>query len=90
MTADTGGGQNSGTSTNPTGYFRISTSNGVVGADGVQLNGTGIPMFLSSGQKGDNNSEYLITQTSGGAATPVGTNRHTIVTGKRVNWVQRR
>jgi type IV pilus assembly protein PilY1 len=91
VTYDTGAGQNSGTSTNPTGYFRVSTTNGVIGGvDGIQLNGTGIPMFLSSGQKGDNNSEYLITQTSGGSAPPLPTNRHTIVTGKRVNWVQRR
>jgi type IV pilus assembly protein PilY1 len=90
VTADTGGGQSSGTTANPTGYFKVSTTSGMVGADGVQLNGTGIPMFLSSGQKADNNTEYLITQTSGGAATPVGTNRHVIVTGKRANWVQRR
>jgi type IV pilus assembly protein PilY1 len=86
----TGGGQNSGTSASPTGYFQVNTNSGVQGQDGIQLNGTGIPWFLSSGQKGDNNTEYLITQTASGAAPPTPTNRHVIVAGKRLNWVQRR
>ncbi|MGH8259309.1 MAG: PilC/PilY family type IV pilus protein, partial [Steroidobacteraceae bacterium] len=76
------------------GFFTIDTNNGSTttanAADGVQLNGTGIPWFISSGQKGDNNSEYLITQTSSGPAPPMATNRHVVVAGKRLNWVQRR
>ena len=85
----TGSGQVSGTPSTAAGYFKVNTNSGTLGADGVQLNGTGIPWFLNSGQKGDNNAEYLITQTSAGAATS-GTNSHTLVVGKRVNWVQRR
>jgi type IV pilus assembly protein PilY1 len=85
----TGSGQTSGTPSTVAGFFQVNTNSGVLGVDGVQLNGTGIPWFLNSGQKGDNNAEYLITQTSSGAATS-GTNSHTLVMGKRVNWVQRR
>jgi type IV pilus assembly protein PilY1 len=71
-------------------YFKVNASSGTVGADGVQLNGTGIPWFLSSGKPADNNSQYLLTQTGQGAATPILTYRHTIVSGKRLNWIQRR
>jgi type IV pilus assembly protein PilY1 len=74
-----------------TGYFTVTNTNSSTsGADGIQLNGTGIPSFLSSGQSADHNAQYLITQTSGGPATPQKTNRHTIVSGKRLNWTQRR
>jgi type IV pilus assembly protein PilY1 len=74
-----------------TGYFTVTNTNsGTAGADGLQLNGTGIPSFLSSGQAADHNAQYLLTQTSGGPATPQQTNRHTIVSGKRLNWTQRR
>jgi type IV pilus assembly protein PilY1 len=77
---DTGAGS-------PTPFFAI---NGSLAADGIQLNGTGIPSFLSSGQAADNNSEYLITQTNGGPAPPAKVNRHVIVAGQRLNWIQRR
>ena len=77
---DTGAGS-------PTPFFAI---NGSLSADGIQLNGTGIPSFLSSGQAADNNSEYLITQTNGGPAPPAKVNRHVIVAGQRLNWIQRR
>jgi hypothetical protein len=86
----TGGGQNTGTTTNPTGYFQVNTNSGTLGVDGIQLNGTGIPFFIQSGQQGDNNAEYMVTQTSSGAATPTATNRHVIVAGKRLTWIQRR
>ena len=85
---ETGGGTTA--SDGSGGFFSVNTNSGVAGADGLQLNGTGIPSFISSGQKGDNNSEYLLTQTSNGAAAPTPTNRHAIVVGKRLNWVQRR
>ncbi len=78
--ADTGAGS-------PTPFFAI---NGSLSADGIQLNGTGIPSFLSSGQASDNNSEYLITQTNSGPAPPAKVNRHVIVAGQRLNWIQRR
>lgn len=64
---------------------------GGVGYDGVQLNGTGTPSFISSGQPGDNNAEYLLTQTTGGnPAAPQKINRNAIITGQRINWIQRR
>jgi type IV pilus assembly protein PilY1 len=72
------------------GYFSVNTNSGSLHVDGLQLNGTGIPFFIQSGQKADNNTEYLITQTANGAAPPTPVNRHSIVAGKRVNWVQRR
>ncbi|HEX4675666.1 MAG TPA: PilC/PilY family type IV pilus protein [Steroidobacteraceae bacterium] len=78
--ADTGAGS-------PTPFFAI---NGSLAADGIQLNGTGTPSFLSSGQAADNNSEYLITQTNSGPAPPTKVNRHVIVAGQRLNWIQRR
>jgi type IV pilus assembly protein PilY1 len=58
---------------------------------GVQTNGVGVPLEVTSGSPSDHNAEYLITQTSSGqAATPVLVNRHTIVTGQRLSWTQRR
>jgi type IV pilus assembly protein PilY1 len=71
-------------------YFTVGTGHGNTSADAIQLNGTGVPGFLFSGQKADHNAEYLVTQTSKGAAAPLAVNRHTIVGGKRLNWVQRR
>jgi type IV pilus assembly protein PilY1 len=68
----------------------FSVSNGL-NADGIQLNGTGVPLMVQSGQGADHNAQYLITQTSSGsAASPVKTNRHVVVTGERLNWVERR
>ncbi|MEA3176914.1 MAG: type pilus assembly protein PilY1 [Gammaproteobacteria bacterium] len=65
--------------------------NGQINADGVQLNGTGVPLLVQSGQSADMNAEYLVTQTSSGqAAPPVRTNTHTVVTGERLNWIERR
>jgi type IV pilus assembly protein PilY1 len=90
---DTGSGLSNdvaGNAATTGGYFSVNTNSGSTPVDGVQLNGTGIPWFLSSGQKADNNAEYLITQTAGGAAAPIRTNRHSVVAGKRVNWIQRR
>jgi type IV pilus assembly protein PilY1 len=78
--ADTGAGS-------PTPFFAI---NGSLSADGIQLNGTGTPSFINSGVAADNNSEYLITQTNGGPAPPAKVNRHVIVAGQRLNWIQRR
>lgn len=71
----------------PTPYFYLNSN---LSADGVQLNGVGIPALLSSGQTADQNSEYFITQTTSGAAPPTKVNRHVIVTGTRLNWLQRR
>ncbi len=50
----TGGGS-------PTPFFNV----GSVSYDGIQLNGTGTPSFLSSGKAADSNAEYLLTQTTG-------------------------
>jgi type IV pilus assembly protein PilY1 len=75
---DTGAGS-------PTPFFAV---NGTLMADGVQLNGTGTPSFISSGQAADNNAEYLITQTNSGPAPPAMLNRQTIVAGQRLNWIQ--
>jgi type IV pilus assembly protein PilY1 len=72
------------------GFFTVNTNQGNIQADGLQLNGTGIPWFLSSGQKGDHNATYLITQTASGAAPPIPINDHSIVAGKRLTWIQRR
>jgi type IV pilus assembly protein PilY1 len=81
MEPDTGGGS-------PTSFFVI---NSTTNADGVQLGGSGIPSLISSGHSGDQNAEYLITQTVGGTpAPPVKTNRHAIVSGERLNWIERR
>ena len=86
---DTGSGglSPSASSTGPTAYFNV---NSTIAADGVQLNGVGIPALLSSGQTADQNAEYFITQTGAGAATPLSVNRHVIVTGARLNYLQRR
>jgi len=74
-------------SAGPTAYFNVTST---IAADGVQLNGVGIPALLSSGQTADQNAEYFITQTGAGAATPMSVNRHVIVTGARLNYLQRR
>lgn len=79
---DSGGGS-------PTPYFTVYANNNAQ-ADGVQLGGTGTPSFLSSGQQADNNSEYMLTQTTGGAANPIKVNRNAIINGQRLNWTQRR
>ena len=82
----TGGGS-------PTPFFFV--ANADVQADGIQLNGTGVPLMVQSGQSADSNAQYLLTQTctqtsNGQAADPVKTNRHTVLTGERLNWVERR
>jgi hypothetical protein len=86
---DTGSGglAPSASSTGPTVYFNVSST---IAADGVQLNGVGIPALMSSGQTADQNAEYFITQTGSGAAPPMSVNRHVIVTGARLNYLQRR
>jgi hypothetical protein len=86
----TGSADPGGTGTTVQSYFTVSAGGGNTPADAVQLNGVGIPWFLSSGQKADHNAEYLITQTSKGAAPPTAVNRHTVIGGKRLKWVQRR
>ena len=78
----TGGGS-------PLPFFVVANAN--VNADGVQLNGTGVPLLVQSGQSDDMNAQYLVTQTSNGQpATPTKTNRHVVVSGQRLNWVERR
>jgi hypothetical protein len=74
----------------PTAYFSV---NGAA-VSGVQNNGVGIPLEVTAGatvgQKAPN-AEYVLTQTtSGAAATPTLVNRHLIVAGQRLSWVQRR
>jgi Tfp pilus tip-associated adhesin PilY1 len=65
--------------------------NGQLNADGIQLNGTGVPLLVQSGQSADMNAQYLITQTSTGQpAPPNPTNQHVVVTGERLNWIERR
>jgi type IV pilus assembly protein PilY1 len=65
--------------------------NGQLNADGIQLNGTGVPLLVQSGQSADMNAQYLITQTSNGQpAPPNATNQHVVVTGERLNWIERR
>lgn len=71
----------------PVGYFYVSTNQS---ADGVQLNGIGIPALISSGQTSDMNSTYFITQTSSGTAAPNKVNHGIIANGTRLNWLQRR
>jgi hypothetical protein len=60
--------------------------------DGVQLNGTGSPSFVYSGHAEDNNAEYFVTQasTTGSVVQPTKVNSTSIVTGQRLNWIQRR
>jgi type IV pilus assembly protein PilY1 len=71
----------------PTAYFSV---NGLA-VSGVQNNGVGVPLEVSTGLASDQNAEYLVTQTtSGKAATPTLINRHLIVAGQRLSWVQRR
>jgi type IV pilus assembly protein PilY1 len=71
----------------PPGYFHLADG---TPADGIQLNGVGIPSFVSSGQATDNNAEYVITQTPNGVANPTPLNRMAIINGQRLNWAQRR
>jgi hypothetical protein len=71
----------------PPGYCHLADG---TPADGIQLNGVGIPSFVSSGQAIDNNAEYLITQTPTGVANPTPLNRMAIINGQRLNWAQRR
>ena len=71
----------------PTAYFSV---NGAA-VSGVQNNGTGIPLEVSSGSASGYNAEYLLTQTTTAqAATPTLINRHLIIAGQRLGWVQRR
>jgi type IV pilus assembly protein PilY1 len=71
----------------PTAFFAVNSGN----VDGVQLNGTGVPALVMSGQSSDQNAQYLITQTSGGApTTPTKTNHHVLTLGQRMNWIERR
>ena len=74
----------------PTAYFSV---NGTA-VSGVQNNGVGIPLEVNAGASSGQNAqsaEYLLTQTtSGTAATPTLINRHLIVAGQRLSWVQRR
>jgi type IV pilus assembly protein PilY1 len=79
-----GGGSSSG------GFFNVIGNSGAQTADAVQLNGVGIPQTISSGQKADSNSAYLLTQTSGGGATTQKVNRSVLATGARLNWIERR
>ena len=79
-----------GTSTGAEGFFQVSTGSGSVPADGVQLNGTGVAMFLSSGLSSNQNQQFMITQTSTGVGSSIATNTHKLVIGKRLNWIQRR
>lgn len=72
----------------PTAFFFINSNQN---ADGIQLNGTGVPSLVMSGQSADGNSEYVLTQTSNGtSAKPTRTNRHVVVVGQRMNWIERR
>ena len=68
--------------------------NGQINADGIQLNGTGVPLLVQSGQAADQNAQYLFSQTTGGIISNNGngvrTNHHVIVTGERLNWIERR
>jgi len=72
----------------PIPFFTVNSNQN---ADGIQLNGTGLPSFVMSGQSSDFNAEYLLTQTtSGAAAKAIRVNRHAVVTGQRLNWIERR
>lgn len=68
------------------GYFLV---NGSIAADGIQLNGIGTPSFISTGSA-DNNTEFMLTQSANGLATPTALQRHSVVAGQRLNWIQRR
>jgi len=81
MSPGTGSADPGGTGATAQSYFTVESGSGVVTADALQLKGTGTPWFLSA---------YLITRTAIGAAPPTAVNRHTVVAGKRLNWVQRR
>lgn len=71
----------------PTPYFNVAGTS----VSGVQNNGVGVPLEVASGTIVGHDAEYLITQTvSGQAAKPTLINRHRIVMGQRLSWVQRR
>ena len=71
----------------PTGGYFVSSGGAAV--DGVQLNGVGTPSFISTGSA-DNNTEFMLTQNGSGLATPTAVQRHSVVAGQRLNWLQRR
>jgi type IV pilus assembly protein PilY1 len=71
----------------PTGGYFLSSGGAAV--DGIQLNGVGTPSFISTGAA-DNNTEFMLTQNGSGLATPTAVQRHSVVAGQRLNWVQRR
>lgn len=79
----TGSADPGGTGSIAESYFTVKTINGGAPADALQLNGIGAPWAAPD-------SDYLITQTSSGATSRTPVNRHTIVAGKRLKWVQRR
>ena len=71
----------------PTGGYFVSSGGAAV--DGVQLNGVGTPSFISTGSV-DNNTEFMLTQNGNGLATPTAVQRHSVVAGQRLSWLQRR
>jgi type IV pilus assembly protein PilY1 len=71
----------------PTGGYFLSSGGAAV--DGIMLNGVGTPTFISTGAK-DNNTEFMLTQNGSGLATPTAVQRHSVVAGQRLNWIQRR
>lgn len=71
----------------PTGGYFLSAAGTAV--DGIQLNGVGTPSFISTGSA-DNNTEFMLTQNGTGLATPTAVQRHSVVAGQRLNWLQRR
>jgi type IV pilus assembly protein PilY1 len=71
----------------PTGGYFVASGGAAV--DGVQLNGVGTPSFISTGSA-DNNQEFMLTQNGAGLATPTAVQRHSVVAGQRLNWIQRR
>jgi type IV pilus assembly protein PilY1 len=71
----------------PVAYFSVDG----VAVSGVQNNGTGVPLEITTSATSGMNAEYLLTQTtSGQAATPTLINRHVIIAGQRLSWIQRR
>lgn len=71
----------------PTPYFSVAG----LAVSGVRNDGVGVPLELTTGATTGHDSEYLITQTvAGQAATPTLINRHRIVMGQRLSWIQRR
>jgi type IV pilus assembly protein PilY1 len=83
---DSGYGAPPATGSSAHGYFVL--NNGTL-VDGIELNGIGTPSFISTGAQ-DGNQEFMLTQGPNGMATPTPINRHSVVAGQRLNWVQRR